>query len=137
MPRRSPSVLLVHVVWATAGRRRILEPLFDDVLLGILIGRARELGCAVLCGGCAPDHVHVIVELAARVPLAELVQKLKGGGAYDANRHPLSPRRIAWQQGYWAESLGPGDLFPLSRYVKSQRAHHDLSHPAERWQFSS
>lgn len=136
MPRRSPALLLVHVVWATSGRRPILEPTFDSTLLGILIGRARELGCMVLCGGCAPDHVHVIVDLVPRVALAELVQRLKGGSAYDASRHPLCPQKIRWQDGYWAESLSPADLTPLARYVRSQRSHHDRSHPAERWAFS-
>jgi REP element-mobilizing transposase RayT len=129
--------LLVHVVWATSGRRPILEPSFDSTLLGILIGKARELGCGLLCGGCAPDHVHVIVDLMASVSLAKLVHRLKGGAAYDVNRHPLAPARIVWQEGYWAESLGPADITPLSRYVRGQRAHHDRSHPAERWQFSA
>jgi len=44
-----------------------------------------------------------------------------------------STRRFAWQDGYWAESLGPPDLDPIARYVRRQRDHHDASHPAERW----
>ena len=130
-------MLLVHLVWATARRRPILEPAFDSTLLGIVTGRAQELGCSVVVAGCAADHLHAVVRVVPRVALADLVQRLKGGSAYDANRHALCPRPVYWQEGYWAESVSPGDLTPLLRYVRGQRQHHDNSHPAERWQFSA
>lgn len=135
MPSRSPALVLVHAVWATCHRRPVLHPSFDDTLAGILGAKTRDLGCALLVAGCAADHVHTVLRLAAAVRLAELMQHIKGGTAYDANRHPLLPQRLIWQAGYWAESLCPGDFDPLARYVRSQRVHHDPTHPAERWQF--
>jgi REP element-mobilizing transposase RayT len=135
MPSRSPALLLVHVVWATARRRPILEPSFDDTLIGIVGGRAQRLGCQLLVGGCAHDHLHAVLRLAATVPLSELVHRIKGGSAYDVNHQLPNARPLFWQAGYWAESLGPADLDPLIQYVRGQRLHHDLSHPAERWQF--
>jgi len=88
----------------------------------------------VLAGGCAPDHVHVVVRLASSVSLGSLVQYLKGGSAYELHRKAVISRHTFWQAGYWAESLGPHDLDPILRYVRRQREHHDASHPAERWQ---
>ncbi len=133
MTRRSPSLLLCHVVWATARRRPLIEPAYDRVLLGLFAQKAYEHGCQLVAGGCADDHVHTILKLRPCVALAELVHRLKGGSAYQANRHPHIGRPLYWQSGYWAESLSPADLGPLSRYVRSQRTHHDASHPAERW----
>jgi hypothetical protein len=49
------------------------------------------------------------------------------------NHDSNSTRRFAWQDGYWAESLGPADLDLIARYVRRQRDHHYASHPAERW----
>jgi REP element-mobilizing transposase RayT len=72
--------------------------------------------------------------LASSVTLSALVQHLKGGSAYELHRKELIHRRMFWQDGYWAESLGPQDLNPILRYVRGQRDHHDPSHPAERWQ---
>jgi putative transposase len=135
MPSRSPALLLVHVVWATARRRPILEPKFDDTLIGLVGSRAQRLGCQLLAAGCGPDHLHAVLRLAATVPLSQLVHRIKGGSAYDVNHHLRSPRPLFWQAGYWAESLGPADLDPLIDYVRGQRLHHDSSHPAERWQF--
>jgi REP element-mobilizing transposase RayT len=135
MPRRSPALILVHAVWATSRRRPLLRASFDDTLLGILGAKARDLGCVLLRGGCAADHLHLLLRIAASTCLADVVQRIKGGGAYDANRHPLVPERIRWQDGYWAESFAPEHFDPLAHYVESQRTRHDWSHPAERWQF--
>jgi REP element-mobilizing transposase RayT len=128
---------LVHVVWATERRRALLQPEFDEVVVGILGRKARDLDCLLLAGGCASDHVHALVRLSPTVPLCDLLNRLKGGTAYDVNhhygrRHPS----IHWQAGYWAESLSPADVNPLVAYLHAQRTRHDLSHPAERWQFA-
>jgi REP element-mobilizing transposase RayT len=68
------------------------------------------------------------------VSLGALVKHLKGSSAYELHRKQLLSHRVFWQDGYWAESLGPHDLSPILRYVRGQRDHHDASHPAERWQ---
>ncbi len=134
MPRHSPSRLLVHVVWATRGRRRALPEEFDADLAAIVGSKARATGCLLLAAGIASDHVHVLVQVASTIALADAVQCLKGATAHDINRHARLPAQLLWQAGYWAESLSPADLAPLARYVREQRRHHDDSHPAERWQ---
>jgi putative transposase len=135
MPRRSPALVLVHVVWTTSRRRRLLMPAFDATLSAILGDRARAVGCCLLACGCACDHVHSVLRVAPSVGLADLVRRLKGGSAHDSNHRSLMPERLAWQEGYWAESLSPADFDPVASYVRRQREHHDNSHPAERWQF--
>ena len=134
MPRRSPALIFIHVVWATSRRRPVLPRSLDDQLLNLLAYKAREKRCMLLAGGCAPDHVHAVVRLASSVSLGALVMHLKGSSAYELHRKQLLPRQVFWQDGYWAESLGPHDLEPILRYVRGQRLHHDLSHPAECWQ---
>lgn len=136
MPRRSPGLLLVHIVWATLGRRRTLPTTFDDVLAAILGGKARDASCALVAVGCASDHVHVLLPLSPSVTLADVVQRLEGASAYDINQHCLLPDRLACQAGYRAESYGPADTQPLVQYLRAQRLHHDDSHPAEQWQFA-
>jgi len=66
--------------------------------------------------------VHVIARLSSSVALGELVRRMKGASAH-----------VAWQLGYWAESLSPAVLNPTIDYVTRQRQHHDAAHPAERW----
>jgi REP element-mobilizing transposase RayT len=128
---------LLHVVWATAQRRRLLRPEFDPVLLAILGRRAHDLDCMLLAGGCASDHLHTLLRLSPAVRLCDVVNRLKGGSAYDVNHHHGHEHPpIRWQAGYWAESVSPADVNPLVDYLGAQRTHHDSSHPAERWQFA-
>lgn len=111
----------------------MLPSSLDDRLHAIVGRKARELRCPMLAVGCAPDHVHVVVRLASSVSLGELVRHLKGASAHELNQEGGSTRPFAWQDGYWAESLGPADLGPTVHYVRRQRQHHDASHPAESW----
>ena len=69
-------------------------------------------------------------------PLSDLVRQLKGGSSRDV-RLALLPGRLSWQDGYWAESLGPDDFDSLATHVDAQRDRHDKSHPAERCQFGA
>ena len=113
MSSRSPAFVLIHVVWATAHRRPLLVSSLDDRLGGLLGRKARELGCVLFAAGFALDHVHALVRVAPVVPLADLVQRLKGASAHDFNEARLLPQALHWQAGYWAESVGPAELAPL------------------------
>ena len=75
---------------------------------------------------------NLTVRVASGVSLGELVRRMKGESAYELD-HDRTTRPFAWQDGYWAESLGPADLNPTAHYVRHQRHQHDASHHAERW----
>ena len=130
-------MVLVHWVWATMRRRRILEPRFDPLLASILRRQALDVGSFVVAIGIAPDHVHALVRLAPTSCVAELARRLKGASAHFAN-HSARPllSRLRWQAGYWAESVAPCDLDALARYLGDQRLRHDDSHPLETWQMA-
>ena len=98
---------------------------------------ARRLDSSVLAAGCAADHVHVVVRVSPTAALSDLVRQLKGASSRDISHLALVPGSLSWQDGYWAESLGPDDFDPLAAYVRAQRDRHDDSHPAERWQFNA
>ena len=78
-----------------------------------------------------------MVRLSSSSRLADVVQRLKGAASHDVNGRSLLPEQLHWQEGYWAESLGPADVQPLAEYLRTQRTRHDPSHPAERWQFDT
>jgi putative transposase len=136
MHNHSHSTVLVHAVWSTERRSRVLPVGFDARLAALLARKANALGCAPLAIGIASDHVHALLRLASTVALADVVQRLKGASARDVNAEGLLRATLRWQSGYWAESLAPADTEPLRRYLLAQRAHHDDSHPAELWQLA-
>ena len=133
MPKRSPSLVLVHAVWATSRRRPFLSQSLDERVLTIIGRQALELRCQLLAAGCASDHVHVVARLASSASLGELLRRMKGASAYELNHQLVLPEPFSWQAGYWAESLSPADHGLIVQYVRGQREHHDDAHPAERW----
>ena len=130
----SVSTLVVHVVWATAGRACVLTPELDDVLGGWLVDKAQECGSRVLVAGNASDHVHLLVQHPPAMPVAELVRLLKGSSSDRAGVVYGHSSGVRWQAGYWAESVSPDQLTRLARYVRRQREHHANSMAAEPWE---
>ena len=98
---------------------------------------ARRLNSSLLAAGCADDHVHVVVRISPAAALSDLVRQLKGASSHDISARALLPGGFSWQDGYWAESLGPDDFDRLTTNVRAQRHRHDDSNPAERWQFDA
>jgi REP element-mobilizing transposase RayT len=126
-PGHSDVLLLVHVVFATLGRRRLLRPEADDWLHAELREQARRLGADALGVGNADDHVHVVLSIGATTALAPLVQRLKGASCRAWNlRNASSPLR--WQSGYWVRSVGTDALPRLLPYLRDQRARHRSGH---------
>jgi putative transposase len=113
-------LLLVHVVFSTADRRWVLD---DDATLGqIMRSVTHRHGGELLGCGNADDHVHLVVRVDPSVPLAQLVQRVKGASSYLWNRRMI--RRVHWQAGYWAQSIDHRSLPEILRYVADQRGRH-------------
>jgi putative transposase len=126
----SVSLLLVHIVWSTRGRRPDIAPDLDGPLERTLQQKAADLRAAVHAFGAARDHVHVLARIPVDVSVALLVNRLKGASSH-AFRYALVD---GWQTGYWVESVSPGVLEPIDAYVRAQRVHH-ATHPSdEPWQ---
>jgi putative transposase len=129
MTRGGDKHLLVQLVWATRERDRLLPPALDDWLERLLAERCEQIGCPALAVGNSSDHVHVLLAFRASMPIATIVQELKGPSS-----RALSARiaRFGWQAGYYAETVG--DAGALVEEVRRQREHHDGSAAPETWE---
>jgi REP element-mobilizing transposase RayT len=133
--RHSENVLLVHIVWATHRRARLLSRDADAWLAEVLRRKARDAGTVLLACGNADDHVHVLVRYPSTVTVANVVQRLKGASSYAWNTQTRWPR-LAWQAGSWAQSVSPSGLEPALRYVDHQRHHHGEGAMVEPWEIT-
>jgi REP element-mobilizing transposase RayT len=131
--RRSHTNLVVHLVWSTRHRVRVLREDGDHWLADLLTRKAERLGCSLLAVGVAPDHVHVLAILAPAVSLSTLAGRMKGASsrAWDLE-HPGAS--LSRQDGYRAESCSPRSLEPLVSYIVDQRARHAREVAAESWE---
>ena len=69
---------LVHCVFSTKERRRLITPALQERLWPYLGGIARQHKIKVLAVDGVEDHVHALLSIPATLSIAKAVQVLKG-----------------------------------------------------------
>jgi len=115
---------LSHCVFSTKGRRDLVTPDLRRRLFPYMGGIARENSMRLLAAGGTLNHVHLLLSLPARIPIAKAVQLIKGGSSKWV--HDAFPDRLdfEWQEGYGAFSVGVSQVSATVRYINHQEAHH-------------
>ncbi len=119
--------VFVHLVWSTWRRLQVIAEASEGQRHAAMAARCVSERCPPPAVGGVADHVHLLVRLDPSVPIARLVDAVKGTSSYLMN-HEISPgRRFRWQERYGAVSLAPDDVPAVERYVREQRSHHRVS----------
>ena len=74
--------------------------------------------------GGVEDHVHLAIDLARTVTVADFVKRVKQAGAVWLKEQPGGFRAFEWQAGYGAFSVGQSQLEKLLVYIEGQEEHH-------------
>ena len=123
--RRSKAEIYIHVVWATTRRSPFLAPAEIERRVHRCIHRAAErLGCTVLAINGMPDHVHLLVQIPAKLSVADLAQGVKGNSSRFANARLDLEDPFDWQDHYGAFSVSKRDVPKVKAYVQNQKRHH-------------
>ena len=112
---------VVHVVFSTKGRQKIIHREFQPKLWAYITGICKKLGIYVHSVGGTEDHLHLLIQLPATLALAKAVLAIKSNSsrwAHDAGHD------LAWQQGYGAFSVSASIVPAVLRYIRNQEAHH-------------
>ena len=122
---RMPVRLYAMLTWTTLRRLPLIHSQAAAFLRRALPEIAGRHGTRVIELGVVRNHVHVVLELPARVDIPRLVQGLKGASARIANRDGIMLRaRLRWADGYDLRSLGVRDLSRAITYVRMQSDRH-------------
>lgn len=116
----------------TAGRRRNLA---TESVGGFILDEARAMereGTWVLrCAVVMPDHIHLLVELGERLPLARTVQRLK---AKTASR--LREADLRWERGFFDHQIRPDDdSLSLFLYIHLNPYRGSLCLRSDQWEW--
>ena len=113
--------VLVHITFSTKNRQPTIPESCEHDLYAYIGGICRRLDSPLLAMGGVADHVHMLVDLSKNVALATFMLDVKR----DSSRW-MGERlaRFAWQEGYFAFSIGESGLDALRAYIANQRAHH-------------
>jgi REP element-mobilizing transposase RayT len=115
---------LLHCVFSTKGRRRLITADIQERLWPFLGGIAREQGFKALAIGGVEDHVHLLLSLPATLPIAKAIQLVKGASSKWVHDTFSKHRDFAWQEGYGAFSIGVSQVDATTKYIRSQAEHH-------------
>ncbi len=112
---------LLHCVFSTHERRADeLQPKLWAYIGGI----ARQNEMKALAVGGIRDHVHILLSIPAKIPLAKGIQLIKAGSSKWINDNNAGPRAFSWQEGYGAFTVGISQVPTTIQYIQSQAEHH-------------
>ena len=123
MPHSYASVLM-HCVFSTKERRKLIDVELRERLWPFIGGGARENGMKALAVGGVEDHAHVLLSLPATIPVAKAVQLIKGGSSKWVHETFPERRGFAWQEGYGAFSVSISHVGDTIAYIQNQAEHH-------------
>jgi putative transposase len=114
--------ILLHLIFSTQGRRRLIRPEFRDDLFAYLGGIVREMhGTALIVNG-EPDHVHMLIRVRPAHSAAEIARVVKTNSSrWMRETHT---RNFAWQTGYGVFSVSESSVLDVTEYIAKQQEHH-------------
>ena len=110
---------LMHCVFSTKERRRLITPEMQSRLYPYLGGIARENKMKAPSVGAVEDHVHLLLSVPSTLSIAKSVQLLKGNSSKWVHETFPTQRLFEWQEGYGAFSVAISGVGDTIRYIQS------------------
>jgi REP element-mobilizing transposase RayT len=116
--------ILTHCVWTTKNPEPLLTSDLRERLWPYLAGIARENKVKALAIGGVVDHVHMLISIPPTLPVAKIVQLLKGNSSKWIPETFPKLHAFGWQEGYSAFSIGISAVDATMAYIRNQAEHH-------------
>ena len=124
--RHAYANLVFHLIFKVVRRQRLITSAEREQFLNrLIVSKSRELDVYVYGCGASDDHVHVLFSSRPSLAPEKYIHDIKGVTAWIWNKeHEQEWGRLAWQGGYWIQSVSPEGFDGLKSYVNRQREHH-------------
>ena len=110
--------VLIHTVFSTKNRAKIISRDRQDELWRYMTGIAKNHDSNVLAIGGMPDHIHMLIALPGSVAYSTAIQKIKAGSS------KWMGHDFAWQEGFGAFSVSDSHRDEVISYIHNQEEHH-------------
>lgn len=117
------SQIVLHTVWSTKYRRKLIDPSIDDRLHAFLVSQFAAQYCFVHEIGNSYDHIHIVHSLPRTKTIAEVVREVKSLTTMFLSEL-LPELDFKWQSGYATFSADYRRVDGVKAYVRNQRRHH-------------
>lgn len=123
MPQ-SLSKILLHLVFSTKYRAKIISPDISSELHSYIAGICRKNGSQAFRVGGVEDHIHIACSLPRTLTVSKLLEEIKKSSSKWIKIKDPSQPNFKWQVGYGVFSLSPAHLKTLIPYIDRQKEHH-------------
>ena len=114
----SYSNVLVHVVFSTKNRAKMIPHDRQEDLGRYITGIATNIKVNILAIGGMPDHMHLLVGLPGTIGHSTAIQKIK------ENSSKWMGPDFEWQEGFGAFSVSDSRRGDVIAYIHNQEEHH-------------
>lgn len=115
--------ILVHIVFSTKNRAKIITPEIELRLFGYISGIISKNNARLLIAGGTFDHIHLLVSI-GRIDIAELIGDIKRDSSLWLKKQGKEFSKFYWQRGYGAFSIGQSQVAAVTKYIQNQKQHH-------------
>lgn len=115
--------ILVHIVFSTKDRARLIPPDFEPRLYGYIGGIITNSKGRLIIAGGFWDHIHILASI-GRIAIAELIGDIKRESSGWIKKQDKRFEKFYWQRGYGAFSIGQSQVPEVTRYIANQKEHH-------------
>ena len=123
---QSLSKIILHLVFSTKDRARLILPEFSSELFAYMAGICSSVKSHAYKIGGTENHVHVACSLPRTISVGDLLEEVKTGSSKWMKTKSPRCSSFAWQTGYGAFSCGQSQLPVLIRYIDKQPQHHGV-----------
>ena len=123
MPQ-SLAQLLMHLVFSTKHRERVLADDIRDELHAYIGGIVEQHKGTLLKAGSVEDHIHLLIAHPRTISPSDLVQEIKTGSSKWLKTKGARYANFHWQSGYGMFSLSVSHRPALEQYIGNQADHH-------------
>lgn len=116
--------LMIHFMWATKNRERIISKELKPLLLEHIKDNAKKKGIFIDRVNCVQDHIHVMVSLGTDQTVSKVMQLIKGESSFWVNGQGLVRGKFEWQDDYIALSVSESMVDRVRAYIDNQEEHH-------------
>lgn len=123
--RHSVTKLVVHLVFTTKYRRKLLTGDMIDALRASIVSACQKLECDLIEFSGESEHVHLLVQFPPKLSVSVLVNNLKSISSRQVRlQFPELKRQskgsALWSRSYFACSAGGATLDVLKEYIENQ-----------------
>ena len=115
---------LYHIVFCTRMRQYTIPMDMREDLYRFIWSEIKQVGCRLIRIGGIQNHVHMLIDLHPSVPLATLMQNVKGRSSVWMHEDRRFPNFEGWAGEYFGCTLSPEQKSIVCEYINSQVAHH-------------